>query len=63
MNNDDLLFSADDVEMWKNGDLPDTWLDDRMAALRARLNAQSQQFNKLLIEADPAMAARLRKRL
>ncbi len=63
MNDDDLLFCVDDLDRYKLGQQPDGWLRGQIDVLRARLESQSQHFEKLLITASPAMMARLKQPL
>lgn len=63
MNDDDLLLGADDVQLWKTGELPKPWFEDQKKALAARCQAQLEQFKMLLASADPTLAARLNQRL
>lgn len=63
MNDDDLLFGVDEIELMKRRMLPEGEIEDRTRGLIARFQAQSQQFNKLLASASPALALRLKKRL
>lgn len=59
MNDDDLLFSFDDLQRLKRGDQPETWLEDRKEVLLARCHAQSAMLEKLLASSDRALGARL----
>lgn len=63
MNDDDLLFGVDDLERWKNGELPDPWFEDQKNVLVARCQVHVEQLKMLLATASPALAARLHKRL
>lgn len=61
MNDDDLLFSIDDIEGWKRGERPDGWLVDRKDVLLARCHAQTARLKGLLASADPETVRRLNK--
>lgn len=61
--NDDLLFGFDDLERLKHRDQPERWLDERKEVLLARFQAQSKEFQKLLMSAPPSLARRLNKPL
>lgn len=59
MNDDDLLFTVDDLELWKKRALPNDWLEQRMAALIERQRAQSGNLEMLMISAGAATRLRL----
>lgn len=63
MNDDDFLFSLEEIERLKRGEQPDGWLDAQKTVLMERLRAQSEMLGKLLAPTDPALAARLYKPL
>jgi len=63
MNDDDLLFSVDDIAGWKRGERPDGWLEDRKNVLLARCHAQTAWLKKLLASVDPETARRLNNKI
>lgn len=63
MNDDDLLFSVDDLEGYKRGKQPEGWLEEQKNALLERFRVQSANFQNLLMLAAPETARRLNKRL
>lgn len=63
VNDDDLLFSTEDIERRKRRELPQDWLAQQTDILIARSRAQSAHFKKMLASADPATASRLKKPL
>jgi len=63
MNDDDLLFSSDDLELWKKRALPGDWLEQRMAMLIERQRAQSARLETLMKTAGAATRRRLNARL
>lgn len=63
MNDDDLLFPLDDVQLWRNGDLPDPWLEDRKNVLIARCRSQAAVLQRLMAQADAAQLRRLDKNI
>ena len=62
-DDDDLLFSTENIERWKRGEQPRGWLKHQAAILIARCHAQSAELKKLLASADPATASRLNEPL
>lgn len=63
MNEDDLLFSADDLELWKKRALPGDWLEQRMAALGERQRAQTANLERFMKSAGAATRRRLNEPL
>lgn len=63
MNDDDMLFGLEDIEAWKRGERPESWLQERKEVLVARCRAQSAAFSKLLKSANQTVASRLNKEL
>ena len=63
MNDNDLLFSIDDIEGWKRGERPDGWLEDRKNVLLARCHAQTARLKKLLASVNPETVRRLNNKV
>lgn len=63
MNDDDQLFSVDDLELWKNRTLPGDWVEQRMAILIERQRVQAANLEMLMISAGAATRRRLNEPL
>lgn len=63
MNDDNLLFSVDDLELWKKRVLPSDWLRQRMTILVERQRAQAASFERLMKPAGAATRQRLNEPL
>jgi len=63
MNDDDLLFPVEDVELWKYGYLPNPWLEDRKNLLIARCRSQAAVLQRLMAQADGTQLRRLGKNI
>jgi len=63
MNDDDLLFGLEEIEAWKRGERPDSWLQERKDVLVARCRAQSAALSDLLKTANQTVASRLNEPL
>lgn len=63
MNDDDLLFTVNDLDSYKRGEQPDSWLGDRHEVLATRCRAQKAKLEKLLASASPVLFDRLNKPL
>lgn len=63
MNDDELLFAVDDLELWKGRSLPRDWLEQRMAALIERQRTQATDLEKVIKSAGSATGYRLNARL
>lgn len=57
MNDDDLLFGLEEIEAWKRGERPDSWLQERKDVLVARCRAQSAALSDLLKTANQTVAS------
>lgn len=44
---DEPVFTVDNIMRWQNGELPREWLDHQMAILIARAKAQAKRFASL----------------
>lgn len=47
MNDDDLLFSVDDLEGYKRGEQPEGWLAGQRDVLLARMRAQTSELKRV----------------
>lgn len=46
MNDDDLLFPVDDLDLWKKRELPEDWLAERQRSLLERLRERASALRK-----------------
>lgn len=58
-DDDDLLFSNDNIERWKGRELPPEWLKERKGILFARCQTQSAELRNLIAIAEADLASLL----